>query len=97
MGWIMFGGFRLLLILASLFLLTAIVSAADSSSAAAPGPPKAAVQPVEDTWHGHKIVDNYRWLEDGTTPQTKEGVRMSWLTPGQCWTLFPGGRRLKSG
>jgi len=75
MGWIMFGGFRLLLILASLFLLTAIVSAADSSSAAAPGPPKAAVQPVEDTWHGHKIVDNYRWLEDGTTPQTKEWVK----------------------
>jgi len=29
-------------------------------------------RPVEDTWHGHKIVDNYRWLEDGTTPQTKE-------------------------
>src|SRR3977135_2008803 len=71
----MLGGFRLFLILASLFLLTAIVSASDSSSGSVQGPPKTSVQPVEDTWHGHKIVDNYRWLEDGTTPQTKEWVK----------------------
>ena len=71
----MLGGVRLFLILVSLFLFTAIVSASDSSSGSAQGPPKTSVQPVEDTWHGHKIVDNYRWLEDGTTPQTKEWVK----------------------
>src|SRR5258708_22383574 len=72
---IMLGGFRLFLILASLLLLTAIVSASHSSNESTQGPPNTSVRPVEDTWHGHKIVDNYRWLEDGTTPQTKDSLK----------------------
>jgi prolyl oligopeptidase len=71
----MLGGFRLLWILGSLLVLTVVMSAADGASTPPSGPPKAAVQPVEDSWHGHKIIDNYRWLEDGTTPQTQAWVK----------------------
>src|ERR1700687_1261167 len=71
----MLGGIRLFLILASLLLLTAIVSASDSSNGSPQGPPQTFVRPVEETLHGHRIVDNYRWLEDGTTPETQAWVK----------------------
>jgi prolyl oligopeptidase len=68
----------LLSALSSLFLLVAAVNAARdsrSSSASTPaGPPKAGVQPVEENFHGTTIVDNYRWLEDGTSPATRKWV-----------------------
>jgi prolyl oligopeptidase len=35
------------------------------------GPPKAKVEPVEDTIQGHKIVDRYRYLENPNDPDTK--------------------------
>ena len=64
--------------LSSLFLLVAAVNAARdsrSSSASTPaGPPKAGVQPVEENFHGTTIIDNYRWLEDGTSPATRKWV-----------------------
>ena len=80
------GGLRLLWILASAFVLTAVVLAADggvADSATAPrsGPPKAVVQRVEETLHGRVIVDKYRWLEDGTSPQTK-----AWVTDELAYT-----------
>ena len=33
------------------------------------------MQPVTDDLYGHKIVDNYRWLEDAGSPETQEFVR----------------------
>ncbi len=72
------GGFRLLWTLACGFLLAAGVAAQDGSSAASPRPlrpPKAKMQPVTDDLYGHKIVDNYRWLEDEGSPETQEFVR----------------------
>ena len=33
------------------------------------------MQPVTDELYGHKIVDNYRWLEDAGSPETQEFVR----------------------
>ncbi len=36
-----------------------------------PPPPAAAIVPVTDDYHGEKVVDNYRWLEDGNSPQTR--------------------------
>ena len=62
---------------ACLFLMAAAMSAEDgsSSTAAAPlTPPKAKAQPVVDDLYGHKIVDNYRWLEDANSPETQEFV-----------------------
>jgi prolyl oligopeptidase len=62
--------------LSSLFLLAAAVYAADDSkpSAAPSAPPKAAVKPIAEDFHGTRIIDNYRWLEDGKSPETQKWV-----------------------
>src|SRR5216683_104721 len=73
----MSGGLRLFCPFASLLLLAAAVYAADDSkSSPSPpaAPPKAQIKPIEETLHGTKIVDNYRWLEDGKTPETQKWV-----------------------
>src|SRR5216683_3654425 len=80
----MSGGLRLFWMVASLLLpalLLAAVYAADgsSSSSAAPavstqGPPLAEPKPLAETLHGTRIVDNYRWLEDGKNPKTQKWV-----------------------
>jgi len=73
------GGSRLLVLFASLLLLAAAVWASDNASSNNPSaptaPPKAKVDAVEDTLHGHKIADPYRWLEDSTSADTQEYVR----------------------
>ena len=47
-------------------------AAADSTTPSTPaGPPKAKVEPVEDTVQGHKIVDPYRYLENANNPDTR--------------------------
>jgi prolyl oligopeptidase len=74
------GGCKVLWVLACV-LLSAALWAEDASSAAAStppaplAPPEVKVEPVTDDVHGHKIVDNYRWLEDGDSAQTQEFVR----------------------
>ncbi len=68
----MSGGVRLLWIVASLFLLMAVVSAADDAKPATP--PKTEKRPLEENFHGTKVVDNYRWLEDGTNADTQKWV-----------------------
>jgi prolyl oligopeptidase len=72
----MAGGFRLVLALSSMFLLAAAAYAGDDHkpSTAPSAPPEAAVKPVIDMLHGTKVLDNYRWLEDGTSPQTQKWV-----------------------
>ena len=52
------------------------VSASSGASApsVASGPPKAKVEPVEETVQGHKIVDRYRYLENANDPDTKAYV-----------------------
>lgn len=37
-------------------------------------PPKAEINVVVDDYHGHKISDPYRWLEDAASPQTQRFV-----------------------
>ncbi|MGB6383639.1 MAG: prolyl oligopeptidase family serine peptidase [Terriglobales bacterium] len=78
----MLGGSRLpivfLILLAGMF---AMVCAGDSwagdsttpsiPSGSSSGPPKAKVEPVEDTVQGHKIIDRYRYLENPNDPDTK--------------------------
>src|SRR5258708_7879897 len=70
----MSGGFRLLFPVASLLLLAAAVYAADESKPAPAAPPKATPKPIEEILHGTRIIDSYRWLEDGTTPETQKWV-----------------------
>jgi prolyl oligopeptidase len=74
----MAGGFRLFGVLAFMFfLIGAMMWAEDASSTSTttPGPPRAKVEPVTDSLHGHKIVDNYRYLENPDNPDTQEYVR----------------------
>jgi prolyl oligopeptidase len=72
------GGLRLLIVIFCLSISICALavaensSAADSSTPSTPvGPPKAKVEPVEDTVQGHKIVDPYRYLENANNPDTK--------------------------
>ena len=69
----MSGGLRLLFPFASLLLFATAVYAADDSKSPA-APPKAAAKPIKEILHGTKIIDNYRWLEDGKTPETQKWV-----------------------
>jgi prolyl oligopeptidase len=72
------GGGRLILIAASFFswmVFAALVYAGDDVKPTSPaGPPRAEKRPLEETLHGVKIVDNYRWLEDGESPDTQKWV-----------------------
>ena len=76
----MSGGFRLLVSLSSLLFAAAAVYAGSdpkspqSQSSAPVEPPKAATKPVIDMYHGTKVLDNYRWLEDGTSAETQKWV-----------------------
>jgi prolyl oligopeptidase len=71
-------GVRLILIAASFFSLmafAALVYAGDDAKPTLPvGPPKTEKRPLEETIQGVKIVDNYRWLEDGSSPDTQRWV-----------------------
>jgi prolyl oligopeptidase len=75
----MSGGLRLFCALSSLLLVAAAVNAASDSrpkpqSAAPTAPPETPTKPVVDILHGTKVIDNYRWLEDGASPATQKWV-----------------------
>ncbi|HTW31524.1 MAG TPA: prolyl oligopeptidase family serine peptidase, partial [Candidatus Sulfotelmatobacter sp.] len=59
-----------------MFCVAVAVFAADSkaSSSSPAGPPLAEKKPVIDIFHGTKVLDNYRWLEDGSSPATQHWV-----------------------
>src|SRR5712671_3202579 len=85
----MTGGFRLLAFF--IFILTGaavMVWAADSTVSS--GPPKAKVAPVEDTVQGHKIVDRYRYLENGDDPDTKQYVEQELAYTRSVLDPLPG-------
>src|SRR5690242_10793328 len=65
----MFGGLRLfvlVLFITCFALIGALAFVTDDSlsTTSTSGPPKAKTEAVEDTIHGHKIVDPYRYLEN---------------------------------
>src|ERR1700737_1813626 len=74
---VMPGGFRLLWMVACLLLMAIAVWAGNDSSPSttSAGPPKVKVDTVEETIHGHKISDPYRWLEDANSSDSQEYVR----------------------
>ncbi|MGD0569824.1 MAG: prolyl oligopeptidase family serine peptidase [Candidatus Sulfotelmatobacter sp.] len=75
----MSGGFRLFwslfCSLASLLFIVAVVYAANDVKPTAPSaPPKTEARPLTENFHGTKVIDNYRWLEDGKSPDTQKWV-----------------------
>jgi prolyl oligopeptidase len=50
------------------------VYARDDSKNAAASPPKAEVRPLQENFHGTKVVDKYRWLEDAKSAETHKWV-----------------------
>src|ERR1039458_9852366 len=76
----MAGGVRLLIAFSFLLLFAAAMVAGDNSqsssstSSTSSSLPNTAVKPVIDMFHGTKVVDNYRWLEDGKSPATQKWV-----------------------
>jgi len=44
--------------------------AASRPASTRPAPPKARIEIVVDDYHGHKVADPYRWLEDGNSADT---------------------------
>ena len=75
----MAGGVRLVIAFSFLLLVVAAVVAGDdsqssSTSTSSSSLPNTAVKPVFDMFHGTKVVDNYRWLEDGKSPATQKWV-----------------------
>jgi len=67
------GGVRLIIALLSVFVAAAYAGD-EAKASATSGPPKAEKHPVEESLHGVKIVDDYRWLEDGKSPETQKWV-----------------------
>ncbi len=93
----MSGGLRLLWIFVGLSLMVAVAWAADNSTASAhppAGPPKAKVDAVEETIHGHKIADPYRWLEDANSPDSQEYVRQEMAYTRSILDPLPGRDRI---
>src|SRR6202050_3616362 len=71
-------GFMWIFFLFCVFLFLGAVWAEDGSAVNSPtsaAPPKAKVEIVEETFHGHTISDSYRWLEDSDSAETQEFVR----------------------
>ena len=89
----MSGGLRLFWMLACFSLVAAVAWAGDSTAPSAPapaGPPKAKVEVVEETIHGHKIADPYRWLEDASSPDSQEYVRQELAYTRSILDPLPG-------
>jgi prolyl oligopeptidase len=89
------GGFRLLAFFI-LLLTGAVVMVWAADSAAPSGPPKARVAPVEDTVQGHKIIDRYRYLEDGNDPDTKQYVEEQLAYTRSVLDPLPGRDRINA-
>ena len=75
----MAGGVRFVIVFSSLFLAVAAVVArgnpqSPSTNSSTSSLPKTDVKVAIDMFHGVKVLDNYRWLEDGNTPATRKWV-----------------------
>ena len=85
------GGFRVVL-LSLLFFVgvagLALVKAEDIPVSS--GPPRAKVEPVEDTVQGHKIVDPYRYMENANDPDTKRYVEQEMAYTRSILDPLPG-------
>ena len=79
------------LVVVSVFLLVGAVFAGDDvKSTASATVPKTEKRPLEETLHGVKIVDNYRWLEDADSPETQKWVAAEMAYTNSVLDPLPG-------
>ena len=99
----MAGGVRLVIALSSFFLFSfaaAVFAGGDSqsssqtsstsSSTASASLPQTPVKAVADMFHGTKVIDNYRWLEDGKSPATQKWVEEEMAYTHSVLDRLPG-------
>ena len=98
----MAGGVRFVIALSSFFLFSfaAAVFAGDdsqaSSQSSSPSPstppslPQTPVKAVADMFHGTKVIDRYRWLEDGQNPATQKWVEEEMAYTRSMLDRLPG-------
>src|ERR1039457_7117594 len=65
-----------------------------SSTMNIPKPPLTQQQPVTDDYFGHKVVDPYRWLEDGNSPATQQWVAAQLAYTRSILDKIPGREQL---
>lgn len=86
-----------LMLLASLLLLFVVYVVADDaagSSSASTAPPSTKQVPVEETLHGEKIVDPYRWMENADSAETQEYVRQQLAYTRSLLDPLPGREKI---
>lgn len=74
------------------------VSGSENFSVGGRGPdvPKAKVDAVIDDYHGHKITDPYRWLENGNSPETQRFSEEQNAYTRRVLDALPGRDRLRA-
>jgi prolyl oligopeptidase len=87
--------FSPLVLTATLLLITAGTAQNSSPSTMnIPKPPATKQQPVTDNYFGQKVVDPYRWLEDGSSPETQEWVSKQLAYTRNVLGKLPGREKL---
>jgi len=59
-------------------------------------PPKAKIETVFDDYHGHKVADPYRWLENSNSPDTRRFVEEENTYTRHVLDAIPGRDKLRS-
>jgi prolyl oligopeptidase len=77
-----------------LLLLIPAASLIGAEDAPVAGPPRAKAVPVEETIHGHKIVDPYRYLEDANNPDTRAFVEQELAYTRRLLDPLPGREKI---
>jgi prolyl oligopeptidase len=57
-------------------------------------PPEAEIKPMAEILHGTRIIDNYRWLEDGSSPVTQKWVAEEIAYTRSLLNPLPGRERI---
>ncbi len=89
--------YSLLLVGASFLLLATAVAQNNGDSASAmtiPKPPATRQQPGTNDYFGHKIIDPYQWLEDGSSPETQQWVAAQLAYTRSILDKLPGREKL---
>ncbi|MGH9570598.1 MAG: hypothetical protein ACRD4F_13210, partial [Candidatus Angelobacter sp.] len=94
-------GIPLVLIMAASFIFAHAQSRltapahASSTKTSPMKPPKAKVDDVIDDYHGHKVSDPYRWLENAGSPETQKFVAEQNAYTQQVLNGIPGKDKLR--